>query len=106
MPNIKTKFKKSHLTNGTLVREVVEEPLVQEVSGGIQTARSRTLHKSSSGNMFPEIPEARQTFNIKRSPVMDIMSTIESPSHWRFWENKMKVRTNNYHLNFDKVGVK
>lgn len=31
------------------------------------------------------------------------MSTVESPSHWRYFENKTKVKGGDYSYNYDKV---
>ena len=52
--------------------------------------RPKHLHKKASEGM---ILPPKQT--IKTTSFLDIIGTIESPSHWRYFENKKKQRTTN-----------
>ena len=47
------------------------------------------------------LPDLNPSFDIKKANVQDILCTIESPSHWRYFENKRKLNENKYSLNFD-----
>jgi hypothetical protein len=47
------------------------------------------LRKSSSMPMINQIPKtSKKAFHIKKASVVDIISTIDSPSHWRYYSRK------------------
>ena len=51
------------------------------------------MKKSMSMPSITEIPKThRKAFNIKKASVLDIMSTVESPSHWRYFMRKNKKK--------------
>lgn len=49
--------------------------------------RPNNLHKKASQGMIlsPKVPKASNS-------ILDIIGTVESPSHWRYFENKKKER--------------
>lgn len=63
----------------------------------------KNLRKSASMPHINEIPKTHsQAFNIKKASVLDILSTVESPSHWRYFLRK-KNKKDGY-LNTMKSG--
>lgn len=61
------------------------------------------IKRSSSMPTIHEISKThKDAFHIKRASVMDILSTVESPSHWRYFVHKDQKRQS--YLQTLKVG--
>lgn len=51
------------------------------------------MRRSSSMPHIHEIPKTDiKAFNIKKASVIDIISTVESPSHWKYFARKEHKR--------------
>lgn len=51
------------------------------------------MKKYNSMPNIKEIPKThKNAFNIKKASVLDIISTVESPSHWRYFLRKKEKK--------------
>jgi hypothetical protein len=54
------------------------------------------MRKSSSMPNIQKIPK-NKAYNIKKASVLDIISTVESPSHWRYFLHKEEKKQSYLH---------
>jgi hypothetical protein len=77
-----------------------------------ETLEEEMLRKSMVLNSLPKIdhsyvPQNSALMNMKRkASILEIMATVDSPSHWRFFENKRKLKSGEHSENFDIVPSK
>jgi hypothetical protein len=84
---------------------VSEDPKVLVLhsrKGLIDNPETIQQQKKNTGQL-PALSRVRfdESFTVKNANVGEIMAVVESPSHWRYFENKRKIKQNQYSMNFD-----
>ena len=81
------------------VRQIQEAPKTLP----IEEDDELKMQNAQSMPWLPTLTKSMDNFSIKKASVMDIMQTVESPSHWRYFENKKKIQENSYGTSYDVV---